>query len=201
MKISKEDAVYLLNDLGFADVDQWNDVKVTEYLNGMKKYHDPNDPDSCPKTARGREVLEKVLESLAGEKEVFLAGTAPGTHDPAKKKKGAKAMASAAKNNGKTNPNEKGKTPGKAPAGKNKVAKPDRDSWNCRVGTDRNKINMVLSKKPQTMNEIVTAAGTALPHYGYMRYLVQKGLVTRDEENRFALVGDKAKAPKVAVKA
>jgi DNA-binding HxlR family transcriptional regulator len=189
MKVDKAVAVALFQAMGRKTADKWTPTVLAGKLNALKD-ETRSDLRSALTDPGMEETLDEVLDALEkGETvEVEGEGEAPGK---GRKKKAGKGSQPATAARG-----------GKKPAGKAATAKAattarkggspavaekrKRDKLGAFEGGGRFLIGRALSKKPQTMRELMEKAGVKRTYYDYLDRLADEGKVIRNGKT-FAL--------------
>lgn len=83
-------------------------------------------------------------------------------------------------------PKKRGRKPDPNKPPKEKKPPVEKDKFGCRVGSDKAKVNSVLSKKAKTMKEIKEAVGLENSFYNHLKNLMASGFVVK-EDNGYKL--------------
>lgn len=208
--ISLKEAAELFTQLGFnaVNVSKWNAERFNEKLKKMSKIID--DPDEIDPSVITDKKVRKLFDTIAasmkagGSVEVVEVESSETEEKPAKAEKKAPAAladddddapAKPAKAAAKPAKEEKpAKQPAKPAAKPAKSSKPAAksepaavDKFGSREGSGGAKINAVLTKKPQTTDEIVKASGvlkaTVQEHLWKLRSV--KKVIDRNDDGWF----------------
>lgn len=171
MEIERKDAIALLEELNFATASGWNNKRLSVKLKALGKM----DPESLSVESGDNEtLLSEVLTAIEGDEDITITGD---------------DVADAGSKKGKKDKDKKGKKDKEGDkGGKETKAKKEatpKDRFNMRLGTRAAEINKALTKKPQTMKEIVERSGVKPPIHSHMQKLLAQGFVKKDKEGKY----------------
>ncbi len=175
MKILRSEVIELCADVGYKGAATWDDAKLASKLKSIDK---AVDEDNQPKTDEGKALLKKLLHAIASGEEFEIV------NDGKKTSKGETTV------NKSTKPADAKKS-GKAE--KTKTEKKDKaalDRFGMGTGTGRANVRAVVSKKPQTIEQITEKSGEPKARVrNVLADLDKRGLVTKTEDGKYAMKG------------
>jgi hypothetical protein len=198
LKVTKEDAVRLLVELGLKGAEKYSNTKLEKRLRALPATVEQT--GQKPKSAEAKALLGEIVDLASEGGKLAVTESGPSRFkEKAGSKKAAKASAnSKAKSKAKTkkavadDDDDEDDDEDEAPkAKKGKKAKADKtkkgksakqsgtDKYGSRLGTNNAKINEALSRKWQTMQEIMEGAGLKGTCYDHLNRMVDKGFVEK----------------------
>lgn len=185
MKVDKAVAVALFQSLGRKTADKWTPTVLQTKLNALKD-EKRTDLRASLQDKGYEDQLDEILDALEKGGTIEVEGEGEAPHKGRKKATGAAKDdkgAAAGKGNKKATAARQAAT-----VRKGGEEKRQRDRFGSFVGGGRAAIGKALSKKPQTMRELMDKAGVKRTYYDYLDRLVDQGEVVRDGKT-FALAG------------
>lgn len=173
MKVDRVAAVQMLRDFGFLNAPKWDDAKLLENLNNLADV-DASDMGEC-NDEESTFLMDAVVADLKAGNKITLGDHAGNGEAP--KKRGRKPVAKAAK----------AEKPAKAPriAREPKEDSTERDAFGSKVGSEKARVNAVLTAKPQSLKEIKEASGVEKNWvWNHLNLtLLEAGFVEKDGKN------------------